>query len=299
MFCVKCGKEIKDGSKFCPECGTPVEIKINPEVKPAQNLPKKEETKFDKASKAMAKTVNIGKGIAESIAVIVVVILVFMALTGKLDDAGEEIGNAKIFRGNDTKSGFADNSVVTAGDKQIQTVDTETEVETETTAPAPEPETEASVVATPSIQPLSVDGYAEEYNQIYMDYMESSPDIIVWYAYYDIDADGVPEMFLSQTEGDNTTQYGEICTIENGSIKYYTGFDSNNVTLYVDPSDGKVVSAYDYMGTEVLTYITKTDAGIEMCKQPYRELGEDEEMYSTPYMIESLWVYTPSYDYNY
>mgnify|MGYP004499032135 CR=1 FL=1 len=297
MFCVKCGKEIKDGSKFCPECGAPVEIKINPEVKPAQNLPKKEETKFDKASKAMAKTVNIGKTIAESIAVIVVVVLMFMLLTGKLDDAGEEIGNAKIFKGNDTKSGFADNSVVTAGDKQLQTTDTE--VETETTAPIPEPETEASVVTTPSIQPLNIDGYPEEYAQIYMNCMESSPDIMVWYAYYDIDADGIPEMFLSQTEGDNTTQYGEICTIENGEVEHLCWFDSNNVTLYVDPSDGKVVSAYDYMGTEVLTYITKTDAGIELCEQPYRELGEGEEMYSTPYKIESLWVYTPSYDYNY
>ncbi len=206
MFCVKCGKEIKDGSKFCPECGAPVEIKIKPEVeKPAQDLPKKEETKFDKASKAMAKTVDIGKGIAGSIAAIVVVILLVMALTGKLDGAGEEIGNAKIFKGNDTKSGFADNSVVTVDDKQIQTADTE--VETETTVPAPEPETEASV--TPSVQPLSVDGYAEEYNQIYMDYMESSPDIIMWYAYYDIDADGVPELFVSQSEtGDNASQYG-------------------------------------------------------------------------------------------
>lgn len=294
MFCVKCGKEIKDGSKFCPECGAPVEIKIKPEVeKPAQDLPKKEETKFDKASKAMAKTVDIGKGIAGSIAAIVVVILLVMALTGKLDGAGEEIGNAKIFKGNDTKSGFADNSVVTVDDKQIQTADTE--VETETTVPAPEPETEASV--TPSVQPLSVDGYAEEYNQIYMDYMESSPDIIMWYAYYDIDADGVPELFVSQSEtGDNASQYGEICTIENGSIKYYTGFDSTDVTLYVDPSDGKVVSAYDHMGTEVLTYITKTDAGIEICKQPYRELGADEDMYSTPYKIESVWT-APSYNY--
>ena len=134
MYCRKCGKEIKEGSKFCPECGAPVEIKINPEVKPVQNLPKKEETKFDKASKAMAKTVNIGKGIAGSIAAIVAVILLVMALTGKLDGAGEEIGNAKIFRGNDTKSGFADNSVVTVDDKQIQTADTE--VETETTVPA-------------------------------------------------------------------------------------------------------------------------------------------------------------------
>lgn len=285
MFCVKCGKEIKDGSKFCPECGTPVEIKIKPEVeKPAQDLPKKEETKFDKVTNAMAKTVDVGKGIAGSIAAIIAVILLFMALTGKLDDAGEEIGNAKIFKGNDTKSGFADNSVVTVDDKQLQTTDTE--VETETSTPAPEPETETSVAAVPSIQPLSIDGYDSAYREIYTNYIGSQPDVPMWCAYYDIDNDGVPELFLSQSEtGDFFSQYGEIYTIENGSVKYCTGFDSTNVTLYVDPSDGKVVSAYDYMGTEVLTYITKTDAGVQICKQPYRELGMDEDMYSTPYKI--------------
>lgn len=29
MFCVKCGKEINDNSKFCPECGSPQEADIN------------------------------------------------------------------------------------------------------------------------------------------------------------------------------------------------------------------------------------------------------------------------------
>lgn len=290
MFCVKCGKEIKDGSKFCPECGAPVEIKIKPEVeKPAQDLPKKEETKFDKASKAMAKTVDIGKGIAGSIAAIVVVILLVMALTGKLDGAGEEIGNAKIFKGNDTKSGFADNSVVTVDDKQIQTADTE--VETETTVPAPEPETEASVAAVPSIQPLTAVEYnSSPYINIYWDELSMIDDIspVIWYSIYDMDADGIPELFVSS--GEVYDQKGEVYTVKGDQAVYLGSFDGANTTLYVDPSDGKVVAAYDYMGTEVLTYMTKTDAGLSINKQPYKELGMDEEMYSTPYPIEYVYV---------
>ncbi|MFA1644513.1 MAG: zinc-ribbon domain-containing protein, partial [Enterobacteriaceae bacterium] len=27
MFCVKCGKEVKEGTKFCTNCGTEMEAK--------------------------------------------------------------------------------------------------------------------------------------------------------------------------------------------------------------------------------------------------------------------------------
>lgn len=36
MFCEKCGKEIKDGDKFCPYCGA--ENKINKED-PSHDIP--------------------------------------------------------------------------------------------------------------------------------------------------------------------------------------------------------------------------------------------------------------------
>ena len=38
MFCVKCGKEVKDGTKFCTNCGAELEAKEAP----------KEEVKDDK-----------------------------------------------------------------------------------------------------------------------------------------------------------------------------------------------------------------------------------------------------------
>lgn len=28
MFCINCGKQINDGSKFCPECGAKIEDPI-------------------------------------------------------------------------------------------------------------------------------------------------------------------------------------------------------------------------------------------------------------------------------
>lgn len=48
------------------------------------------------------------------------IVAVGLALSGKLDGVGEQIGNLKIFKGNDTKSAFADNSVLSAGGKQLQ-----------------------------------------------------------------------------------------------------------------------------------------------------------------------------------
>lgn len=48
------------------------------------------------------------------------IVAVGLALSGKLDGVGEQIGNLKIFKGNDTKSAFADNSVISAGGKQLQ-----------------------------------------------------------------------------------------------------------------------------------------------------------------------------------
>ena len=48
------------------------------------------------------------------------IVAVGLALSGKLDGVGEKIGNLKIFKGNDTKSAFADNSVISAGGKQLQ-----------------------------------------------------------------------------------------------------------------------------------------------------------------------------------
>ncbi len=296
MFCVKCGKEIKDGARFCPECGTQVTVAKMEVKKTVQDIPQKGQTNFEKASNAMSKTVDTAKGIVESIAAIIAVILVVMALTGKLDDMGEELGNVSWIKGNDTKSAFADNSVVTAGDKQIQTMD-KVEEKSDQEMQVSDLSQETTDSAS-GIQPLIGDGYSGEYIQMYIDYISDSPYTVIWYAYYDIDADGIPEFFVSQSEsGDNTSQYGEIYTIEDGSVKYLGEFDSMDVTLYVDPVDGKVVSVYDHMGTEVLTYITKTDVGVQVSKQPYKELGVDDEIYSTPYKIESEWVYEPDYNY--
>jgi predicted amidophosphoribosyltransferase len=31
MFCIKCGNNIPEGNRFCPVCGEPAEIELNPE----------------------------------------------------------------------------------------------------------------------------------------------------------------------------------------------------------------------------------------------------------------------------
>ncbi len=58
---------------------------------------------------------EIGKGlwkIIKGLGGLLICIFVFMALFGAFDDEAEEIGNAEIFRGNDTKSVFSDDTQV-------------------------------------------------------------------------------------------------------------------------------------------------------------------------------------------
>lgn len=41
MFCKKCGKEIADDTKFCPSCGTQLDVVENSEIKADGNVSSK------------------------------------------------------------------------------------------------------------------------------------------------------------------------------------------------------------------------------------------------------------------
>lgn len=140
------------------------------------------------------------------------------------------------------------------------------------------------------IQALNLSDYLDNpYMSIYWDQLDmlDRSSGVVWYSVYDMDADGIPELFVSV--GESYNQKGELYTIKGENATYLGSFDGNTV-LYVDPEDGKVVAVYGYMGTEVLTYLTKSPAGLTIAKQPYRELEPDEDYYETPYPIECNWT---------
>lgn len=282
MFCKNCGKEIKDGIKFCPNCGAPT---VNENAEMDSN-----ESQFVKTGKKINNAYKKVCGAIGSLAAIVAVVLVVMALTGKFDDMGAELGELSFVKGNDTKSSLADNTAyVVRDDTEEQTEKTATEEpETESeeiVTPAPEPEP-----ATVTIQPLNIADYAGNdtvvttYNHT-LDGIDSEYGV-QWYSLYDMDADGMPELFVSE----GFEQKGEVYTIKDGEAYYLGSFNGDNTSLYVDPDTGDVVAAYGYMGTEVLTYMSKNESGLTVSEQPYRELGPDEDYYTTPYHIECVYV---------
>lgn len=69
MFCTKCGKELKDGAKFCVSCGTPVDQNVAMPKKPEA---RQEEKPVDMQQKPDQKknTAFIGCGIAAALVVI-------------------------------------------------------------------------------------------------------------------------------------------------------------------------------------------------------------------------------------
>lgn len=146
---------------------------------------------------------------------------------------------------------------------------------------------------TGTIQPLNSSGYDYNDLQYYWDFLrelQATYGVVQWYSVYDMDADNVPELFVSYGEIYNQT--GEVYTIDDeevGGVKYLGSFNGENTSLYVE-EDGTVVAVYGYMGTEVLTYFYKNKAGLTISEQPYRELGPDEDYYQTPYPIEYIYI---------
>lgn len=279
MFCKNCGKEIKDGIKFCPNCGAPT---VNENTEVSNN-----ESQFVKTGKKINNVYKKVCGAIGSLAAIVAVVLVVMALTGKFDDMGEELGEVSWIKGNDTKSSLADNTAYVVRDDTEEKTE-EPESEEEIATPEPEPETQEV-----TIQPLNIADYSnnnyviDTYSYLY-DSLLDTYGFIQWYSLYDMDADNIPELFISY--GDEDT--GAVYTIDEQSVegvKLLGKFNGGlNTLLYVDPDTGYVVAAYGYMGTEALTYMSKNKFGLTISEQPYRELGPDEDYYTTPYHIEYI-----------
>lgn len=285
MFCENCGKEIMDGVKFCPNCGAPVTNNI-------ENKEEQTESKFVKTGKKINNAYKKVCGAIGSLAAIVAVVLVVMALTGKFNDMGAELGEVSWIKGNDTKSALDDNTAyVVRDDTEEQTEEPETQTESEDEIATPEPEPTTQEV---TIQPLNVNDYNYSYLQTYWDCLNDlqlTYGAVQWYSVYDMDNDGMPELFVSR--GEVYDQVGEVYTLDDQSdcgVRLLGNFNGANTSLYVDPNTGDVVAAYGYMGTEVLTYMSKNESGLTVSEQPYRELGPDEDYYQTPYPIEYNYV---------
>ncbi len=87
MFCNKCGAQIPDDSEFCHVCGK----------------------KIGESTAAQPTTTqSTTNNLPLKIIGVVVLICLLLALLGVFDGIGEKIGEAEIFKGNDTKSAFSD-----------------------------------------------------------------------------------------------------------------------------------------------------------------------------------------------
>lgn len=67
MFCSKCGKELNDGTAFCPECGTKLENTIQSQqqktvkvmLDPSEVVPHKETADSSKTMSGQGKTIGL------------------------------------------------------------------------------------------------------------------------------------------------------------------------------------------------------------------------------------------------
>lgn len=92
MFCKKCGKKLAEDSKYCPDCGQPIEsFLINNEKK---ELPGKETINLDNQEKVQ-KTGNGIRKTVSKITIGVLIVLLLMAFAGKFDSFFEKLGWGK------------------------------------------------------------------------------------------------------------------------------------------------------------------------------------------------------------
>jgi len=101
MFCNNCGKELKEGTKFCPGCGSPVgaapaveEVKSAPVESPvAEPAAAVEAAPVEKAPAAGGK--KHGKGLLiGGVAVVAVLLVVILLLSGAFTSAKAKVGKA-------------------------------------------------------------------------------------------------------------------------------------------------------------------------------------------------------------
>ncbi len=269
MVCKYCGSEIKDNARFCPKCGKKLMGETNltgPAGMAGQAGPS------EPAKPAAFQGVNMpsggvnkrrdsvpGKIIAVLIAVVIllavacVIIIRSRTGSGKTEDYVKEEPKGQIFE--ETAPAESVNNDEPADISTEQAVSEQSEViaePAETNEADPVQESEAAAADEFSdCQICYIDVIENEHQKLLAgssDDYEYNMETIEGYSLYDIDKDGMPELFI-RLGHDEASYHGRVYTFKNGELKLVEDeLPMGHTYLESDPNENGVLLCYGHMG---------------------------------------------------
>lgn len=124
----------------------------------------------------------------------------------------------------------------------------------------------------------------------------ASADVSESYCLYDVDKDGIPELFVKY--GDCEADYYSVCyTFRDGLVVAIGDFPSGYSSLYTWPGENAVIYSWGHMGTSEMEKLSIQDGQLVFTEDFYQETEWNEESldYTDPALFLPGSEYIPSF----
>lgn len=245
MFCTKCGKEVKEGSKFCTGCGAPMTVKSDLHI--AEPVVEKVAEKVEARPNKKVPTPKASKKkTGLPVPAIVGLILAGLLFVGALAFGTNYVLNNILDKASeDTDEDYED-------DKDTVKEDKDATKEEPAAEPAVEPEQEPQETADVDKEALlktyadeNVGDYSKEYsvyiersdNEYYVSDLSGIPVGYVDKVIRDFDDDGDPEllMFKATFDDEHSSFNLEMYEVVDGEVKLQANEESAVGFMYLSP----------------------------------------------------------------
>ena len=253
MVCKYCGSEIKDNARFCPKCGKKLLGETNltgPAAFQGANMPSEGVNK--RRDSVPGKIIAVLIAVVILLAVACVIIISSRTGSGKTEDYVKEEPKGEGFK--ETAPAESVNNDEPEDISTEQTVSEQSEViaePAETNEADPVQESEAVDDEFSDCQICYIDVIENEHQKLLAgssDDYEYNMETIEGYSLYDIDKDGMPELFI-RLGHDEASYHGRVYTFKNGELKLVEDeLLMGHTYLASDPNENGVLLCYGHMG---------------------------------------------------